>query len=103
MMMIHSTKEFFLGTLKFIPASNSLYEGEKEILLTRKETELLEFFCLHPGKILKREEILFHVWGKNDHYLGRSMDVFITRLRKILKGQPVIIETIHQIGYRLNT
>jgi two-component system response regulator VicR len=53
--------------------------------------------------VLKREDILQHVWGKNDYFLGRSMDVFIARLRKLLKSEENLnIETIHHAGYRLN-
>ena len=100
MMMHNRSEEYPIGNLKLTPGGNRLKRGEEEIGLTPKETELLEFFCAHPNTILKREEILIHVWGKNDHFLGRSMDVFITRLRKLLKDQPVSIETIHQMGYR---
>jgi two-component system, OmpR family, response regulator TrcR len=53
--------------------------------------------------VVKREEVLLSVWGKDDYFLGRSMDVFITRLRKYFKPDPVIVlETIHGIGFRLN-
>jgi len=102
MMFQRPSEEYTIGNFKLQPGDNRLTVGQEEIGLTPKETDLLEFFCSHPNTILKREEILLHVWGKNDHFLGRSMDVFITRLRKILKGQPVSIETIHQQGYRLN-
>ncbi|MFL5773943.1 MAG: response regulator transcription factor [Flavisolibacter sp.] len=102
-MLLHQpSEEYTIGSLKLKPGGNRLTVGGEEIGLTPKETDLLEFFCAHPNTILKREEILLHVWGKNDHFLGRSMDVFITRLRKLLKDQPVTIETIHQLGYRLN-
>lgn len=102
MLLMHSSAELVIGTLRFFPGDNRILHGTDEINLTQKESQLLEFFCTHPNKILKREEILNHVWGKNDHFLGRSMDVFITRLRKILKGHAVSIETIHQAGYRFN-
>jgi len=71
--------------------------------MTQKESELLLFLCEHPNRILKREEVLLNVWGKDDYFLGRSMDVFITKLRKYFKSDPsVIIETIHGMGFRLN-
>ena len=71
--------------------------------LTQKEAELLQFLCEHPNRILKREEVLLNVWGKDDYFLGRSMDVFITKLRKYFKSDPSAnIETIHGIGFRLN-
>jgi DNA-binding response OmpR family regulator len=92
---------FAIGGFSFAPGELKL-TGEKEtITLTQRETELLTFLCLHPNKVLKREEILLNVWGKNDFFLGRSMDVFITRLRKLLASDPsVAIETIHKVGYR---
>jgi len=78
--------------------------NDKEVTLTTREKELLEFLCQHPDMVLKREEILLHVWGKNDFFLGRSMDVFMTRLRKLLAAEPgVSIETIHGVGYRFTT
>jgi DNA-binding response OmpR family regulator len=98
-----SLVEYGIGQLRFIPEEMRILNGQEEILLTQKESQLLEFFCLNPNKILKREDILTNVWGKNDYFLGRSMDVFITKLRKILKIAPSInIETIHQTGYRFN-
>jgi DNA-binding response OmpR family regulator len=77
-----------------------LKAGEEQIVLTQKEAELLKFFCDHPNVILKREEILLNVWGKDDFFLGRSMDVYIAKLRKFIKPVTgVSIETIHSIGY----
>ncbi len=58
---------------------------------------------MHPNKILKRDEILLAVWGKDDYFLGRSMDVFMSKLRKYLKADPqVVLETIHGLGYRFS-
>jgi DNA-binding response OmpR family regulator len=73
------------------------------ITLTQKEADLLRYLCDNPNKALKREEILFHVWGKDDYFLGRSMDVFITKLRKYFKSDPdVKLETLHGVGFRFN-
>lgn len=95
--------EFRLGRLRFIPGESRILDGTGEQLLTQKETQLLEFFCTNAGKILRREDILVHVWGKNDYFLGRSMDVFITKLRKYLRVEPAVtLETIPQSGYRLH-
>jgi DNA-binding response OmpR family regulator len=101
MLIAGPQKSFTIGRFAFIPDELQLADGKETIPLTQRETELLEFLCHHPNKVLKREEILAHVWGKNDFFLGRSMDVFITRLRKILATEPAVtIETIHGIGYR---
>jgi DNA-binding response OmpR family regulator len=103
MMIGPATKEYYIGRLKFIPGENRLLNGQEEIFLTMKESQLLQFFCMNSNKILKREEILTYVWGKNDYFLGRSMDVFIAKLRKVLKAEEsVSIETIHLAGYRFN-
>lgn len=103
MMKPQTLKEFSIGQLRFIPEEMRILNGEEEIGLTQKETQLLEYFCTNPNKILRREDILIHVWGKNDYFLGRSMDVFIAKLRKHLKNEPSAnIETIHQAGYRFN-
>jgi len=104
MLVTATQKSFPVGRFTFVSEELRLTTGDETILLTQRETELLEFLCHHPNKVLKREEILSHVWGKNDFFLGRSMDVFITRLRKLLSSEPsVTIETIHGVGYRFTT
>ena len=101
MMIRESAKSYPIGDTLFIPGELLLRNEQASITLTVREKELLEFLCLHPNRILKREEILLQVWGKNDFFLGRSMDVFITRLRKHLQTErSVSIETIHGVGYR---
>lgn len=76
---------------------------EKPHTLTMKEAELLKFFCMNQGKILKREEILRAIWGNDDYFMGRSLDVFISRLRKLLqKDAHIHIENTHGIGFRLS-
>ena len=102
---MHSDKTVSFQVGKMIFSFNDLkltHEGTL-LNLTMKEAELLLFLCKHPNRILKREEILLNVWGKDDYFLGRSMDVFITKLRKYFKVDPTInIETIHGMGFRLN-
>ncbi len=94
-------EEFQVGKLKFSYTEKQIHTPEKSIDITAKEADLLKFFCLHPNRLLKREEVLLDVWGKDDFFLGRSMDVYVTRLRKSLKDDPqIVLETIHGIGYR---
>jgi DNA-binding response OmpR family regulator len=70
--------------------------------LTLKEAELLRFFCMNLDKISKREEILKTLWGNDDYFMGRSLDVFISRLRKYLdKDKRISIENIHGVGFRM--
>ncbi len=103
MMMPKAHKEIKIGKMIFMPEEMKLVNGKEIIPLTQRESELLLFFCTHPNKALKREEILTHVWGKNDYFLGRSMDVFVTKLRKHLKNEPAVtIETVHNVGFRFN-
>ncbi len=97
------TQTFQIGDIHFSFSNLKLTVDKTEHNLTQKEAELLQFFCEHPNRILKREEVLLNVWGKDDYFLGRSMDVFITKLRKYFKPDPSAnIETIHGIGFRLN-
>jgi DNA-binding response OmpR family regulator len=101
MIIKDSPNKITIGQFSFFPAELKLIGEKREIMLTSRERDLLAFMCSHPKTVLKREDILVHVWGKNDFFLGRSMDVFIMRLRKYLSSDPGIqIETIHGIGYR---
>jgi two-component system, OmpR family, response regulator VicR len=91
-----------LGLYEFDPANQQLNLEGKSYILTRKEYDLLMFLLGNTGKIVRREEILKKVWGNDDFYVSRTLDVFISRLRKILKADPSIkIENIHNTGYRL--
>ena len=94
---------FYIGKLKFVHNELKIYDGKLSVNLTQKEASLLKFLAQNNNKILKREEVLLNVWGKDDYFLGRSMDVFITKLRKHFRADPNInLETIHGIGFRLN-
>ncbi len=76
--------------------------GERKTL-TYKEAELLRYFCDNPNKVLSRSDILKQVWGSDDYYLGRSLDVFISRLRKYLgSDESIKILNLHGIGFRFN-
>ena len=96
-------EEYQIGNLRFSFTDLKLYSPEGSFSLTQREADLLRFLCKHPNKVLKREEVLMNVWGKDDYFLGRSMDVFMTKLRKYFKGDPAInLETIHGLGFRFN-
>ncbi len=70
--------------------------------LTPKESELLKMLCLYENRTLPREKALIEIWGENNYFTTRSMDVFITKLRKYLKEDPAIeIMNVHSSGYRL--
>ncbi len=71
--------------------------------LTQKEGDLLKMLILNKNQILKRAQILKELWGEDDYFLGRSMDVFISRLRKYLKSDECLkIENVHGVGFRLS-
>ncbi len=76
-------------------------DGERR-KLTRKEAELLRLFCQHKGQVLERELVANMVWGDDSYFVGRSMDVFITKLRKYLSKDPSLgITNVHGVGFRL--
>jgi DNA-binding response OmpR family regulator len=74
--------------------------GKKEQRLTSKEAELIRYFIENKNTILKRDDILLNIWGEDDYFLGRSLDVFISRLRKYFNADPSIkIENVHGVGF----
>jgi DNA-binding response OmpR family regulator len=96
-------REYTLGKLKFSFTDLKLKVNGETMTLTQREADLLKFLAEHPNRVLKREEVLLHVWGKDDYFLGRSMDVFMTKLRKYFKADPdLVLETIHGVGFRFN-
>lgn len=71
--------------------------------LTLREAELLRMFCLNKNQVVKRDDILKQIWGEDDYYIGRSLDVFISRLRKYFQvDDKVTIENIRSVGFKLN-
>jgi DNA-binding response OmpR family regulator len=91
-----------IGKFMFDPANQLLSEGEKRVTMTHKESELLQILAGNPNAIIKREVLLMKVWGNDHFFSSRSLDVFISRLRKILSpDQQIKIENIHNVGYRL--
>lgn len=83
------------------PNLSLLREGEQR-QLTQKEADLLKLFAENINQVLKRSDILEQIWGEDDYFLGRSLDVFISRLRKYLRADASLkIENIHGVGFRL--
>lgn len=70
--------------------------------ITEKENDILRLLCLHQNQILRRDDAVEQVYGRRDYFLGRSFDVFISRLRKLLKDDPRIsIENVFKVGFIL--
>ncbi len=91
-----------LGAYKFDMNNLTLAEGDKIIHLTQIETDLLKLLSINCNTLVTREEILTKIWGENDYFKGRSLDVFITRLRKYLKSDPSLeIRNHHGVGFTL--
>ena len=91
-----------LASYKFDYVSMHLYRDGKIKKLTFKEAELLKLFCLFLNNILSREYLLKTIWGNDDYFLGRSMDVYIARLRKYLKDdKSIAIVTFRSVGFKL--
>ncbi|MEO9482689.1 MAG: response regulator transcription factor [Ekhidna sp.] len=82
---------------------NLIYSfGNHQQTLTQMEGNLLNLLVLHPNELIKRETILENIWGENDYFKGRSLDVFITRLRKYLKKDTQLeIRNHHGVGFSL--
>ena len=95
-------QQFKIGEFSFDCKNMILSKGDKEKNLTKKESSLLKLLCEHENKLLTREKALKVVWGNDDYFIGRSMDVFITKLRKHLKDDPSIsITNVHGSGFKL--
>ena|SRR6218665_2306538 len=92
-----------VGKYQFDTKNFILFNDEEKVGLTQREAELLKLFLDHKNSVLKREQILTSLWGTDDYFMGRSLDVFISRLRKILANEDGIsIENLHGIGFRFS-
>lgn len=94
--------DFEIGIYKFDYKLRKIHEGEEVVNLSPKEAELLRLLCVHQNDLLPRQKALKLIWGDDNYFNGRSMDVFVTKLRKYLKKDPRIeIVTLHGKGVRL--
>jgi DNA-binding response OmpR family regulator len=93
---------FLRRSYEFDYTTLTLKNPASEKTLTQKEAEVLQLLYYNRHRVLKREEILKEVWGDDDYFMGRSMDVFISKLRKYLKEDPAVqIVNYHGVGFRL--
>ena len=94
--------QYQLGKFTFDTQRQILSIGDKQTKLTTKECELLSMLCAHSNDVLERELALKTIWIDDNYFNARSMDVYITKLRKHLKDDPSIeINNVHGKGYRL--
>jgi DNA-binding response OmpR family regulator len=95
---------FQIGKYTFNYSNQVLIGFGQERRLTKKEAEVLRLLCINKNKILRREIALKMIWGEDDYFMGRSMDVYITKLRKFLENDPSVnITNIHRTGFMLET
>lgn len=94
--------EYNIGEYTFDTTNFHLSHPSFEKTLTKKEAQILKMLCKFLNQVVAREVILNAVWGQDDYFVGRSLDVFITKLRKYLKEDPKIqITNVHGIGFKL--
>ncbi|MDQ3142241.1 MAG: response regulator transcription factor [Bacteroidota bacterium] len=93
--------ELIVGKYQYLPMEYQLVLDGNARVLTQRESELLGFLLKNKNKVVKRSVILETLWGEDDYFMGRSLDVFISRLRKYLGDDPDIkIDNIHGIGFK---
>jgi two-component system OmpR family response regulator len=94
--------EFLIGSIRFNPELRILYLKEEEKKLTTKENQLLHLLIKNKGQILDRQATLRAIWGDDNYFNGRSMDVYIAKLRKLLKEDASIeIMNVHGKGFKM--
>lgn len=95
--------EVMVGAYQFQFKNQLLSLKGESRRITEKESEILRYLYFHRNKVIKREEMLVALWGTNDYFLGRSLDVFITKIRKYLKDDPSVkIENVFGVGFVFN-
>ncbi len=93
---------YSIGSYNFDIKNQVLIHRKEEKRLTKKETRILSYLCEHINDIAPRELILKNIWGNDDYFSGRSLDVFISKLRKYLSDDKNIsITNIHGVGFKL--
>lgn len=93
---------FNIGHYTFDYQNLWLQKGDTKQQLSQMEADVLKVLCQNSGDIVKRDDLLNSIWGSNDYFKGRSLDVFISKLRKYLKDDAKIeIQNLYSIGFRL--
>ncbi len=101
--LLSGTKDIFeIGKFVFNSKLRTLVIGSVENKLSPKEAQLLELLALNPNALISREMALKKIWGYDDYFTARSMDVYITKLRKYLSEDPALnIKNVHGAGFQL--
>lgn len=95
---------YMIGDILYNREQLTVTTPDKKITkLTTREAELIEYFYQNKNKHIKKEDILIRIWGENDYFLGRSLDVFISRLRKIFaQSKKISLSNVYGAGYIFN-
>ncbi|SOD14783.1 response regulator transcription factor [Pedobacter xixiisoli] len=97
------TQSISIGNYSFLPSQYQIVFKDKTYTITEKETELLILLSQNNHKVVNRKEILEKLWGENDYFLGRSLDVFMTRLRKYFKeDERIKFDSVRGIGFKVD-
>jgi len=92
-----------IGKYTFDFQNQSLSMDGKIKRITEKESDILNYLAHHQNHVIKREDLLKDIWGENDYFFGRSLDVFITKIRKYLSADPTLsIENVFGVGFIFN-
>lgn len=91
-----------VGKYNFDFQKLTLSINDSQQTLTFREAEVLKYLSERPDQVIRRDELLKAIWGDDDYFMGRSLDVFISRLRKYLSADPAIrIDNVHGVGFRM--
>jgi len=97
------SESYEIGSYTFEYKNQTITRGGDIRQMTKREADILQMLCVKHNELITRDDILLFVWGNNDYFNGRSLDVFIAKLRKYLSEDPDIsIETAHGVGFRLH-
>ncbi|HAX96290.1 MAG TPA: DNA-binding response regulator [Prolixibacteraceae bacterium] len=100
---ISNNQTYRIGKYEFDMENLALKIGDEIRRLTSREAEVLHLLCNSKNNIVKREQLLTSIWGENDYFAGRSLDVFISKLRKYFAADPTVrIENIPKVGFLLS-
>jgi DNA-binding winged helix-turn-helix (wHTH) protein len=98
-----ASQVYALGSLAYDFTNQQITSKAGVVELTYKEAKLLKLFCINQNQVISRDAIQKAIWEDEGYFVGRSMDVFISRLRKLLREDPAVsIVTIHGVGYKLS-
>ena len=99
---IQEVKLFELGSFLFNVDERRITGTDKKIKLSNKEALLFKLFCENMNQVVSRNKILLTIWGRDDYYTSNSLDVYLTKIRKILKESDCMnLQNIHGYGYKL--